>query len=185
MRKLLCYSHANFNRQMTVKGWLCSNDLDKANAAVISISTKNDQDPKHWFDDDGPSILNIEFDDVSPDMWWKDGDDDEAERLFREGDFESSSGYFDHRYKSKYGNVSDLHAMDYSDAKKMREFIELNKDRDFYLHCSAGVSRSQAVVRYILDTYHDREWETNKDNPCVCPNMHVYRMLRRVEYLGL
>ena len=63
-------------------------------------------------------------------------------------------------------------------ALRICKFIQDNIGKNFYIHCSAGVSRSQGVVRYALDTYGD--YETNPDNPCVCPNVHVTRMLKRV-----
>ena len=59
------------------------------------------------------------------------------------------------------------------------EFINKHIDCDFYIHCNAGMSRSQAFVKYIQDCYPDKEWETRKENPCRFPNMYTCNMLKR------
>ena len=75
-----------------------------------------------------------------------------------------------------------MHALNYTEAKRLVEFIDgrIKEGDNIYVHCSAGASRSQGVVRYILDTYPDIDWETRKDNPCLTPNYHVIRMLKRI-----
>ena len=65
-------------------------------------------------------------------------------------------------------------------ALEIVKFIEAHKDCDFYLHCNAGKSRSQAVVRYIIDAYSDEyEIELNPNFPCEYPNEFVLDALRR------
>lgn len=59
------------------------------------------------------------------------------------------------------------------------KFIEAHKDCDFYIHCNAGKSRSQAFVKYIMEQYPDIEWETNPFNLCLYPNVYVSNMLKR------
>lgn len=69
-----------------------------------------------------------------------------------------------------------------SQAEDLVRFIdrEIKLGRDIYVHCLAGKSRSQGVVRYILDTYgKDFEIETNPKNPCITPNLHVSSKLVR------
>ena len=72
-------------------------------------------------------------------------------------------------------------------AEKIAEFIDENIDKNFYIHCSAGKSRSQGVVRYILDVYPEVDWETRQDNPCITPNFHVVGELKHawMEKFGL
>lgn len=65
------------------------------------------------------------------------------------------------------------------DALRLAEFIEKNIDNDFYVHCEAGYSRSQGVVRYILDVYGEENFETRRCNPCNTPNLFVTAMLKR------
>ena len=58
-------------------------------------------------------------------------------------------------------------------------FIERNKNKNFYIHCSAGISRSQAFVKYIKNVYNDINWITNPNNPCEFPNGFVYNQLMK------
>ena len=75
---------------------------------------------------------------------------------------------------------STFYGMSPKQAKEVVSFIEKNKDRDFYISCRAGKSRSQGIARYILDTYgHEIEYATREDNPCVTPNMYVTQLLKK------
>lgn len=57
------------------------------------------------------------------------------------------------------------------------KFIEKNIDKDFYIHCSAGISRSQAVTKFIHLNY-DRNWELNpRNSDYLFANGMVYQML--------
>lgn len=58
-------------------------------------------------------------------------------------------------------------------------FIEAHIDSDFFIHCNAGKSRSQAFVKYIKEQYPYIEWDTNPKNPCLYPNVYVSNMLKR------
>lgn len=71
--------------------------------------------------------------------------------------------------------------LDEKQAEKLVKFIEENKGKNFYIHCMAGQSRSQGVVRYILDVYPDlyTEKDTRRDNPCLTPNIDVVAKLKR------
>ena len=52
--------------------------------------------------------------------------------------------------------------------------------KDFWIHCRAGQSRSQGIVRYILDCYPDIVWKTRLDNPCETPpNIDVVAKLEK------
>ena len=68
-------------------------------------------------------------------------------------------------------------------AKRIVEFIDGNIDKDFYIHCHAGKSRSQAIVRFILDFYPDHDWETRPENPCHTEliNWRVYSLLKSIK----
>lgn len=65
-------------------------------------------------------------------------------------------------------------------AKELHDFIWNNKGKDFYIHCRAGKSRSQAVGRYIRETFEG--YEERKDNPCLYGNINVLNKLRRIDY---
>lgn len=69
------------------------------------------------------------------------------------------------------------------DAIKIIEFILYNKKlgRDFYVHCIMGKSRSQAVCRFILDTFpEDYKYKREFDNPLRTPNYHILGTLKLV-----
>ncbi len=69
------------------------------------------------------------------------------------------------------------------DAIKIIEFILYNKKlgRDFYVHCIMGKSRSQAVCRFILDTFpEDYKYKRELDNPLRTPNYHILSTLKLV-----
>ena len=75
----------------------------------------------------------------------------------------------------------DAYGLTNDQAKQLFKFIDNNIGNDFYIHCSAGVSRSQGVARFIMDYYYDvyTVKNTRKDNPCLLPNLHVVKLLRR------
>lgn len=170
-QKLLCYSHAEFDAIMEGNEWFEGEGFPMNHVAVISICSPNDEDPDHWFSDmyRPDKILNVDFDDVSPEQWLGNDKYDIALGVQSSKDFE---------YYLKDEGIT-LKAITFDQANKIVEFINRNKDCHFYVHCSAGLSRSQAVVRYILDTYPEVHWDLNPNNPPKTPNMHVLRMLKR------
>ena len=182
--KLYCYSIEGFNNAMKRLGYGRDDEklLEKDNIAVISIccTDTNPEEYKGMFAEEhyflnksnSPNILNIEFDDLDPALWLGlDFDPDNA-----------SKEDFIYGKKSSYGKSPV--ALDWEKAKVIVDFVVANIGKDFYVHCSAGVSRSQAVVRFILDCFSfpgngRYNYKTRPDNPCVTPNMHVLRMLKR------
>ena len=176
---VLCYSHEGFNDYMRSRKWYST---PKGRTAVISICSPNDDDPVHWFDDSiSNSVLNLDFDDFDPSKYWSmkgDPYDVLMEKYIHDNN--NSDFYFE----SDNCPSGHLKAMDYGDAIKTVKFIKYQIEAmevdDIIIHCSAGISRSQGVVRYILDTYSDNYYiHTRADNPCITPNMHVVRMLKR------
>ena len=79
---------------------------------------------------------------------------------------------------------SNVHGMSDEDAKRLFEFLEKNIGKNVMVHCSAGISRSQGVVRYLLDMYQEyyKVSDTNLKNPCKLPNGHVVCLLKREYY---
>lgn len=68
-------------------------------------------------------------------------------------------------------------------AKEIVEFIEkwINHGPvNFYIHCDAGVSRSQAVVKFILECFPDYPWQIFRKNPPTTPNAYVLSSLKRI-----
>lgn len=52
--------------------------------------------------------------------------------------------------------------------------------KNFYVHCDAGQSRSQAIVQFILDYLPEYPWKIRKSNPPLTPNRHVLALLNNV-----
>ena len=71
------------------------------------------------------------------------------------------------------------------DASRTANFIVKSVVRgdDIYVNCRAGKSRSQGIVRFILDSFPDVEFELNPDNPPLTPNIDVVAKLKRAFYL--
>ena len=193
IRNIICLDQISFDCLMEDKGW--TNVLPH-NIAAISICSHNaNEEYTHWFKTDWKTkghgvyheaIFNLDIDDCGP-FWFGIHESkcyDDALDLYNNGDLKMSNAYFSHFYISgKHDEFCNMiHVMDYEEAFDLVNFIDKNiKDHDtIYIHCAAGASRSQGVVRYILDTYgNDYELKTNPNNPCITPNAHVCMMLKR------
>ena len=175
---VLCYSHEGFNDYMREREWYQKPGDD---TATISICSPNDDDPMYWFQDmPYGNNINLDFDDFDPSKYW---DHDMYDELLDKFMFTVDSET-DWIFKSDNCDTGKLKAMSYMDAYMIVNFIHnmlIRGVRTFVIHCSAGISRSQGIVRFIQDTYSDRyDIVTRKDNPCITPNIHVVRMLKRI-----
>lgn len=173
-KNILCYSKFDFDNLMNNNNWI---DNIPMNYAVISICSPNEYYmSEHWFkkdysNSDNVNIFNLDIDDGGPIF---NDEYDKALELYLNDDIYKSNEYF-----SKDFNI---HYLDYQQAFKLAMWIHywIHKVDTIYIHCAAGLSRSQGVVRYILDTYSDMfDIHINENNPCITPNMHVVRMLKR------
>lgn len=57
----------------------------------------------------------------------------------------------------------------------------VKEGKNIYVHCRAGRSRSQAIVRYVKSRFPG-PWLTNPFNPDDTPNYHVLSKLREIAY---
>ena len=73
-----------------------------------------------------------------------------------------------------------FYGLNMEQAREIVEFIKNNIGKDFWIHFRAGQSRSQGIVRYVLDCYPDIVWKTRIDNPCETPNIDVVAKLKRI-----
>lgn len=152
--KLWCTNFSEFKKLAINNGW------DKnvpSDIAVISINNSadiKDQDEYHVCKD-ANNVLNLDFDDCSP-LTYK---------------IEATA----ENYEIEEGKFVQFFTPEM--AKKSIEFIKKNKFKNFYIHCTAGMSRSQAFVRFFLNNIHVAGWETNPSNPCLYPNGFVYQRL--------
>lgn len=156
-QKLYCFSRKDFNAYMDRVGW--NDDTLPGNVAIISICCT---EPVRT------NFVHARYD----------GKDDT------------------HRYSSR-NNVLNLDFDDIDDevrhcaggytarnitkeqAAEAVQFIDAHKGCDFFVHCNAGKSRSQAFIKYIREQYPDIDWAVNPNNPCLYPNVYVSNMLKR------
>jgi predicted protein tyrosine phosphatase len=105
------------------------------------------------FSEDTPSRITLSFHDIDPKA------------------FGSPADYADYLPLSE------------SDAVKIIEFIKRNHAHHgkqvLYVNCMAGISRSGAVARFVLDALGLDRRQFLKDNPQIMPNGHVLHLLKR------
>ena len=195
IKNILCYSHYDFDRIMENNNWIDYIPL-KYKSSVISICSPNEGGlSEHWFKTDCNTkghgvyhygIYNLDIDDASP-FWFENHESecyDKALDLYKNGNKKMSNAYFNHIYISGENKqwVDMLHVLDYEEACDLVEWIDrrIKKDNTIYIHCAVGASRSQGVVRYIVDTYgNDYDIRLNPNNPNDTYNPHVVIMLKR------
>ena len=193
IRNILCYSHYDFDRIMEKNGWV---DSPPKGVSCISICSPNEGDlSEHWFknyisvglkDVKNFRVFNLDIDDISP-FWFENHESkcyDDALDLYNEGRIKQSNAYFSHLYISGTNRefVDIVHALDYEESFKLVRWIDwrIKYDETIYIHCAVGASRSQGIVRYIVDTYGgEYDIRLNPDNPNNTYNPHVVMMLKR------
>lgn len=193
IKNILCYSHYDFDNIMKKNDW--TESLPQC-VSAISICSSNEGDlAEHWFKNDWNintgnlqdyRIFNLDIDDASP-FWFDNHENecyDKALELYLDNKVKQSNSYFNHLYISgenkQYVNL--LHVLDYEEAFKLVDWINwrIKHDDTIYVHCAVGASRSQGVVRYIVDTYgYDYDIKLNPNNPNNTYNPHVLMMLKR------
>lgn len=84
-----------------------------------------------------------------------------------------------HDAEEDYPEVQNLVLFNDIMAKKIKEFLEKNKDARFWLlHCTMGISRSGAIGE-VLSEYFEIPYELFKrDNTRIIPNSLVKKILR-------
>lgn len=164
--KLWCTSFLDFKRIAYKNEW---DEKVPGNIAIISINNGKDAGTveEYHICKDAENVLNLNFDDVDP-MALGLSDDTEIytyENEYAKGTFTTIEFFTNDMAKRAVKFIEDV--------------IENNKldGVDFYIHCSAGISRSQAFVKYIKNVYDFMDWETNPNNPCLHPNGFVFQKL--------
>lgn len=157
MQKLWCVSFNGFRNIVNKEGW----DINvPPSIAIISINSSGNICPgEETHLCHGTNVLNLNFDDAEPFSYGLEDYTTDATITTSDGE-----------------NIR-INFFTPEMAQECVKFIEGNKDKDFYIHCSAGVSRSQAFVKYINNVYFDKEFQTNPNNPCLHPNGYVYQLL--------
>ena len=189
-KNILCFDKYSFDDWMEHNGWI---DSPPKGVSCISICAPGEGEfAKHWFKHDYKDglkynrVFNLDIDDHGPFWFGKHEADcyDKSLALYNDNKVKLSNAYFNNVYISGSNRefCSLIHVLDYEEAFALVKWIDfhIKHDDTIYIHCAAGVSRSQGVVRYILDTYGDEyDIKTNPNNPCLTPNVHVVLMLKR------
>lgn len=193
IKNILCYSHYDFDKIMKENNWI---EKPPRGVSCISICSPNEGDlSKHWFknyivvglkDVKNFRVFNLDIDDVSP-FWFKNHESkcyDDSLELYKQGKIKQSNSYFSHLYISGQNDeyIDIIHSLDYEESFSLVKWIEwrIKEDDTIYIHCAVGASRSQGVVRYIVDTYRDKyDIRLNPNNPNNTYNPHVVMMLKR------
>lgn len=177
-RILYCYSQEEFDNLMKNLGW--KEPIEKF--STVSICSPWNEGFEHWFKTGTPNNYNIDCDDVVRPFWWDKDYYDEALELYLNGQTKKSNEMFDY-YNANGLGTTELHLFTYEQAFLLASWINvqiLNGHDNFYVHCAAGMSRSQSIVRYILDVYSENiQWKTRKSNPCLYYNNHILLMMKR------
>lgn len=139
-QKIYCFSANNFKKEMKNNGWETE---VPANVAVISIGIT--QGCSDYYNSSTFDLLNKH--------WFKNNTDNILNIDFDDIDNET-----------KIVNEYVIKGITDEQAIEIVKFIAKNIDKDFYIHCTAGKSRSKAICQYISDVYKDHEWEDNPEN---------------------
>lgn len=160
MNKLYCFNRWAFENYCKEHGW--DSDHIPENSAFISICGTHPvqefvlQEGEYHYLDKGDSVLNLDFDDINEAIVPIESTDSVAKGL------------------------------DPLQAELAVRFIKDNLGKDFYIHCRAGHSRSQAFVRYILDMYDTLyDFQIRPENPPTNYNQYVKtKLLDAARFLG-
>ena len=192
IKNILCYSHYDFDNKMRANNWT---DRLPQYISAISICSPNEGDlAEHWFKNDyntfnddveirNTRVFNLDFDDCNP-YWFKNQESkcyDDALELYLNKEIKRSNAYFN-QLNVLVDDYYMCHVLDYEESFKLVDWIDwrIKHDNTIYIHCAVGVSRSQGVVRYIVDTYGDEfDIKLNPNNPNNTYNPHVVMMLKR------
>lgn len=163
MAKLMCYSWEGFRRELLNNEW--SDGHLPEDWVFISIGEYEPCRKEPHVLKECEQVINLNFDDIAGYRMWDALPNEEWT-------------------PEKMEEYSDVHGMSDEDAKRLFEFLESNVGKNVMVHCSAGISRSQGVVRYLLDMYPEeyKVKDTNPKNPCQLPNVHVVCLLKREYY---
>jgi predicted protein tyrosine phosphatase len=152
------YSKQQYNMLMQIKQLTENNIEGDIMFAHISINDSEGMNSKSYWEQNHSNVLILHFDDVV----------EEVEEIINLTDKDSP-------FKTQ--------AITREQAQQLYDFIIANKDRNFYIHCSAGISRSGAVATFIanLKELRGEDWfQFKHDNPTIQPNSLILKYLNEI-----
>lgn len=157
-------SVADFKRTMQDNNLYDYNIEQQTDLAIISIGNSFDNDladdifangpSSHWFRFSHRNVLNLDFDDIAAPEEWK-----------------------------ALSECSQFVLFDEDMAHRIANFVETNRVVTIWMvHCSAGISRSGAVSRWLKDwlEYKYGIAANNVDGSYALPNPYVLMILNRL-----
>jgi len=149
--KIFIMSKPQFNEIMGKHEITDLNVEEKAKSvAMISINDTMGYWSVSWFGDDHSNVLRLWFDDIEHDM------------------------------QVSPTNKGICRAFTEDQGRRIIEFIDKHKDKEFFVHCSAGISRSGAVGQFILDYLDGDKEHFQKMNSHISPNAQVRKILNNI-----
>lgn len=153
----IALSRDMFKSFMMKKGVTPENVETFKKVAIISINNVDEDGYTPYFPKDKSNVKVTYFDDVTEDIV--------VPSLNGSGD-----------------NIT-VKAMTLDQAKELYAFIKDNKHKEiFIVHCTAGISRSGAVITFLNDYFGGNWNELMRNNPQIQPNYHVYKLLHDIWY---
>jgi predicted protein tyrosine phosphatase len=155
MKKVLAMSKAAFDDNFTNEMFLALH-----NCAFISILDPDNNEQK--YDNTIVNFLQVKMHDIEEDLYEK-KDENGVGRIS-----DAENGIL------VYEKPSEIELM------KIVLFIEAHRDKNkFFVHCSAGISRSGAVARYLSERFNEEvDWENFKRvNKHTMPNLYILKRL--------
>ena len=157
-------SAADFKHTMRNNDLYDSNIELRTDLAVISIGNSFEDDladdifangpSSHWFRKQHRNVLNMDFDDIAAPGEWK-----------------------------NLSKCNQYVLFDEDMARRIAQFVGENMNASVWIvHCSAGVSRSGAVSKWLKDWLQVKYGieANNVDGRYASPNPHVLRVLDRL-----
>lgn len=157
-------SAADFKRTMQDNNLYDCNIEQRTDLAIISIGNSFDDEladdifangpSSHWFRFPHKNVLNLNFDDIAAPEEWK-----------------------------ALSKCSQFVLFDENIAHQIVNFVETNRVATIWIvHCSAGVSRSGAISKWLKDwlEYKYGIAANNVDGSYALPNPYVLMMLDRL-----
>lgn len=148
MVKLLAYSETRFKQVAEDEGWTYNFIPD--DVAIISICEPYSENGNWWehlFEHDGRHVYNLNIPDIDP-LLFQDVLKDTPSDKCKIYELENHKDFWVFEQ-----NGNKQYCFNPDEAFGLANFIVRNAGKDFYIHCAAGLSRSQGVVKAILKNY--------------------------------
>ncbi len=154
---------------------------NKKRIEVLSQNLFDEKMKELGLDDDNVEDTNLAFVSIigTPDCLKYYLDEENTKHYFKDHPNVINLDFDDITYDEIDWKGHKIKGLSMEQAQKLFEFIENNKDKDFYIHCRAGMSRSQGVGAFI---YYFYPGEFESDTLQATPNKDVYAKLSRCYY---